>query len=66
MQSAWYPHVRIFQQQAENLHIEPTKYESSKKFLSVDMERQLILGGNMPRETLKPWLKGGYIIYIHF
>ena len=65
MQTAWYPNVRIFQQQANSLHMEPTKYEASKKFLSVDMERQLILGGNMPSETLRPWLKGVYLIYIH-
>ncbi len=60
MQSSWYPHVRIFQQQANNLHVEPTKYEGSKKWLSKKLKGQLIRAGNMPEGALQEWLRGSY------
>ncbi len=58
MQTAWYPHVRIFQQQAENLQIESTKYEKGKKWLGAKLRKQLIRPGNMPEEILQAWLRG--------
>ncbi len=58
MQSSWYPHVRIFQQQANNLQVEPTKNEGSKKWLGKKLKGQLIRAGNMPEISLQEWLRG--------
>ncbi len=59
MQMAWYPHVRIFQQKAENLHMEPTKYKEGKIWLRDRLKDVLIINHIMPEAKLQMWERGG-------
>ncbi len=57
MQSAFYPHVRIFQQEDNKLSAEPAKSKDSRNWLKA-VEKHLRKGGNMEDIKLQIWLRG--------